>query len=488
MIVWIAAFSAVVLMLGTISPALAARLESARCGFWVPPRERATCHYLVVPEWHERARSRSIRVFVAIFHARTAQPAADPIIFLNGGPGDGNFVDDSAEAWWEDSAPFREHRDFIVVDQRGVGRSQPLLDCPELDRNADANHGRRIDEVRQADLAAALACRDRLVAAGVDLSAYTTRQSAADVDSLASALGVPRYNLMALSYGTRLALAVMRRAPTRVRSVVLDSVYPPGVYDYADRPWLTARVFRRLFQDCAAQPACSSRSPDLGPQFEALVARLAATPDVFTQAAGYRRPPITIDGMALIESLSNAFFHANMIAELPIAITQAIQGNYRRIEPWLGDPGYSDMINAEGMALSIECSENLPFNSPAGLAERVNAFAPYGLTAPLALEWLVCPHWGAEAVPLSDHEPVISDIPTLLLTGSYDPVTPPEWAHAAAAALSRSTVLEFAAGSHALLLTEPCAESASIAFINDPGSDVTGFCPDRSRPPEFIVD
>jgi pimeloyl-ACP methyl ester carboxylesterase len=471
------------------SASAGARLEPIACRFWVPPGERASCYDLVVPERRDRPGAPDIRLFVAVLHSLSQRPAPDPIVFLNGGPGDAAFMDDMAEAWRHDSKTFRRTRDFVVFDQRGIGLSQPLLDCPELDIIAERYSGRPISREHAVawDRAAALACRRRLVDAGVDLSAYTTRESAADVASLVLALGLKDYNIMAVSYGTRLALAVMRHHPARLRSAVLDSVYPPGVDDYELRPWLAARAFRQLFRDCAMQPDCDRHYGDIEARFMALIEELAAMPRAFMRDDRYQSGAIHLDGVAVVEGLYSALYHAAAVPALPMIIAHAAEGDYRLLADWVGTPFSGDLVNAEAMALTIECGEVLAFSDPDRLSEQITAYSPYGLGADLALEWQICPAWGAESGIAADRRLVSSDIPALLLTGRYDPVTPPAWAHLAAEGLSRGTVLEFAAASHSVLMTEPCAERAAVAFYSNPAADLGAICPDLSQPPRFIL-
>ena len=123
--------------------------------------------------------------------------------------------------------PFRETHDIVTYDQRGTGRATPSLECPERDEVAVATlqaAGEPGDE-RAAVAAAMLACRDRLVAAGIDLDDYDSEASAADLDDLRRALGYDRWTILGISYGGRLALATMRSFPDGIESVILDSVY-----------------------------------------------------------------------------------------------------------------------------------------------------------------------------------------------------------------------------------------------------------------------
>ena len=174
-------------------------------------------------------------------------------------------------------------RDFVMFDQRGVGFSQPSLYCEELRdlfyQTIGTNPTR--DQEIEDQVAAAFACRDRLVASGIDLAAYDTTASAADVNDIILALGYGQVDVWGLSYGTRLGLAVARDFPEIVHSLVLDSALPPSVNQLVDVAANAERAFRVLFDGCAADAACSSAYPDLETEFYDLVAVLNDTPATY---------------------------------------------------------------------------------------------------------------------------------------------------------------------------------------------------------------
>lgn len=157
------------------------------------------CGYLTVPENRTKADSPLIQLAVAILYAPDGSTEL-PIVFLEGGPGGSSLAEFSAEEW---DFPFTRNRDLIFIDQRGTGYSIPTLDCPELsDETYDLSQ-----ENPEMD------CRERLVAEGVDLTAYNTTENAADIAALRSALDIEAWDLLGVSYGTRLALDVMRFHP-----------------------------------------------------------------------------------------------------------------------------------------------------------------------------------------------------------------------------------------------------------------------------------
>src|SRR5262249_51446643 len=146
------------------------------------------------------------------------------------------------------------------------------LDYRTLDKNLSPQQEAALS------VQAARQCRSRLAASGINLNAYTTLANAADVADLRPALGYPALNLYSVSYGTRVALTAMRPNPQVIRSVILDSVEPPGVNAVTSPLFSAARAFGVLFAGCAKDPACNAAYPQLQQTFYRVVHRLDAAP------------------------------------------------------------------------------------------------------------------------------------------------------------------------------------------------------------------
>jgi pimeloyl-ACP methyl ester carboxylesterase len=184
----------------------------------------ASCGYLVVPENRSRPAGRNIRLMVAKYPARSAEKRRDPVIYLAGGPGDiaplevNGFI----------AANFIHDRDIVVMSQRGTMFSEPALTCASIDNFARELLGLRFysEATKRAHLAATEACHRELAAAGADLSAYNSTESASDFADLRKVLGYDTWNVYGNSYGSYLAQTLMRDHPEGIRSLVLDSVLP----------------------------------------------------------------------------------------------------------------------------------------------------------------------------------------------------------------------------------------------------------------------
>src|SRR5262249_29885254 len=125
---------------------------------------------------------------------------------------------------------YAPRRDLILVDQRGTGRSEPGL-CPGLNRTLmEANLAIAADdsgETAARRRAAYMTCRDAAIQRGIDPADFGTRITVEDFEQVRQALGIARWNVFGESYGTTVAMTLVALHAGTVRSVVLDSIYPP---------------------------------------------------------------------------------------------------------------------------------------------------------------------------------------------------------------------------------------------------------------------
>lgn len=278
------------------------------CPFAVPPEVNVTCGLLTVPENRLTTGGPTIQLAVAIIPARSENALPDPIIYLEGGPGGSALA--GIDSWY--TSPYREQRAIIVFDQRGTGFSEPSLNCPELDESDD------LDMV--------VACRDRLLAAGIDLTAYNSRENAADVEALRQALGYDWVNLYGISYGTRLALTVMRDYPAGIRAVVLDSVYPPNVDTNYSVTTDTYQLVSLMFADCAAQPACAQAFPNLESRFYAALDQLGADLPLVTDPESGNQYNLFPED--IVANLSTQLQRTDLVDAIPASLDALAAGDY----------------------------------------------------------------------------------------------------------------------------------------------------------------
>ncbi|MGA9350189.1 MAG: alpha/beta fold hydrolase, partial [Anaerolineae bacterium] len=202
-----------------------ATFEEAPCPFDVPEDAPVVCGFVVVPEDHNDPAGPTIRLAVAVLKDQSENHQPDPVILLSGGPGEKTVHNAAALA--QLLAPVHPNRDLIIFDQRGVGLSEPALECPEFVQAVfDLLDEPDPDIALQTIFDAVMACRDRLVSEGYNLTMYNTVQNAADVNAIRFALGYDQVNLWGGSYGSLLAQATMRDHPEGIRSVAIVSILP----------------------------------------------------------------------------------------------------------------------------------------------------------------------------------------------------------------------------------------------------------------------
>lgn len=479
------------------SAAAAPRLEKERCTFKPPKGDRVECFVLVVPENREQPQGREIKLKVAILKAkRTA--GVEPLIYLSGGPGDAPLVASAPGAdalsegdWWNETAAIRRRRDVVILSQRGAGGSTPNLDCFDT-RTSDPAKARRRAVTDQQERDILVRCRSGLDRRKIDLTMYTTPALADDVADLAAALGQSKINLYGVSYGTRWGLEVMRRHPDLVRAAVLDGVYPPQVNGEQNEPEIVRRAFEQLYTDCANDAVCRERHPNLRAAIEGLIDGAERTPLELAITLEDGPHPVRLDGTQVLMILLN-MMREGEAAAIPETVGAARRGDMRLLKLYAEDLETNDgglmEQNAQqfdGLYNSIECRETWPMVDRTARRRAIEINGIYGLNAKGSKSPTFCPVWRVMAAPAVERQPVKSEVPTLLLSGGYDWLTPPVWAREAAKTLSASRNVVFRAQGHGVVVQDACAARLRDVFIEDPNPKRALPCrPDKA--PNFTA-
>lgn len=460
------------------TPAYQPRFETAPCAFQAPPGTDPVCGYLVVPENRASPESAMIRLHAAVFRSNAAAPAPDPVVYLSGGPG-ASALELAGYLFRSGLGAVLGRRDLVLFDQRGTGYSRPRLDCPERQElNALLlEQGLASTAAGEQIVDAYRRCRARLLAEGVDLSAYTSAASAADVDDLRLALGYEQFNLYAVSYGTRLGLTVMRDFPQALRSAVLDSVYPPQENLYTALAPNAQRSFEVFFARCAADALCNTAYPGLGEVFYALADQLNASPVRVSFFAGGMERAALLDGNLLVDVLFVGMYNPAVTVRMPEMIYGVRRGEYGILRERLAL--YFDSSNALGMQMAVQCAEEISFssavdafNAAQGVQPQIAAFFPRSV-APL---FDACREWRSAPPDPRENQPVRSAVPALVLAGGVDPITPPQWGRDSAVYLERVYFFEFPGQGHWVTRSSPCALQMALAFWDDPGQAPDAGC------------
>jgi pimeloyl-ACP methyl ester carboxylesterase len=396
------------------NPRLAYLIAEARCG------------YLSVAEDPGQRQGRHIDLAVMVLPAIAQVALADPIFLLAGGPGQSAI--DSGPSVFSALRELRHQRDVVLVDQRGTGGSNNLS-CPRLHKIEafDKTTRAQIDEEIEY-LKTCLAGLD------ADPSLYTTQIAMQDLDLVRRALGYEVINLLGISYGTRAALVYARQSGPHLRAMILDGVAPPTMIMTAHFAADADAALERLFTDCADAVACQQAFPNLAAHFSAMLDRLAGAPETFRlrHPRTNHRVTAVIDRQLITQLVRQVLYQRTLSILLPLAIEQAYAGDYQALMT-LGYQFYEDRDSISvGMMASVLCAEDM--TRP--VAEAVDG-RYFRQTSDDFLKQ-VCQFWPTNKVSDDYFEPVSSDVPALLLSGEFDPVTPPKYAEQALVTLSQA--------------------------------------------------
>jgi pimeloyl-ACP methyl ester carboxylesterase len=475
------------------SSSAAREVEWGACGFEVPAGVEIECGTLEVPADRDDPSSGTISLAFGVARSAAEDPAEDPLVYLSGGPGQGalEFV---PLAFGELYEPLTQDRDLIILDQRGTGLTEPSLACEEYSSWVRESLGSEepVEELAAQAAASLDECRQRLVDEGVDFADYNSAASAADLEDLRRALGHEKWNLYGISYGTRLAQTAMRDHPEGIRAVVLDASYPIDADLYEETPGNAARAIDALFDACAADAGCAERYPDLEQTVTDLVAELDAAPvpvTVLDPTTG-ERVESPLDGAGLVGFLFQSMYSTELIPFLPEVIEAASNGEFGTIGLLLSAFSQQLDLVSVGQQLAVQCQEEVSFSDPEAVADAtaehplVTSFFDSTPTMGPGI-FDVCASWDAGEPGPGEDEALSSDLPTLVLAGELDPITPPRWGAQLAEELGDNVFVEFPSTGHGSVGTHECAVQLTRDFLADPDSEPDTSCVDDVEAPAF---
>jgi pimeloyl-ACP methyl ester carboxylesterase len=454
------------------------RSEAIECPLPVPAERDVTCALISVPERHARPEGPVIELAVAQFKSPNPDAAADPLVLNNGGPGDSNF-----EGFFPVLAsPLAEallaQRDVVLVELRGLYHSEPHLVAEELfDAQLDMI-GRDVDgpQANAILLEAMERARARFVSEGIDLPAYNHVEMAADIDLVLTALGYDRFNLFGTSAGTLVAQDVMRRHSERLRAVVLNAAVPSGPTLFEEMLLNAASSLHGYFTSCESDAACAAAYPDGEARFRNMLAELNASPIELAVTN-----PATGDATTLVlngdKVASWVFVSMYWNTQIVRSIDRFTKRDFSEIR---NDPGiFFPMLRfAYLLGHTAVVAAHPDFTAadgpvPDGYESFVDGlslfFSPRLIEAARGL--LIDEHTTWETT-----DPLVSDVPTLILNGALDHVIPQESLDRLAAGLPNGHVFVFEGVAHSPVDVGECALTMMLAFLADPSIAPDSAC------------
>ncbi len=400
----------------------------------------------------------------------------DPVFLLAGGPGQSAIS--VAPAVLPLFTRLNNRRDIVFVDQRGTGRSAPLL-CED-------KHNAPLSEPAdtEAQLAQLRRCLTKLATiaplnSADDLRFFTTPIAMQDLDAVRARLGAERINLVGASYGTRAALDYARQFPQRLRRSVLDGVAPPDMVLPASGGTDAQAAFDTMLADCERSPACRRTHPSLRADWAALLASLPKQVAATHPLSG-QRETFTLDADRLLGAVRRPLYAPVLAAGLPQAISEAAAGRYEALLGLSGAlAGRRGGTVAMGMHFSVLCAEDAPRLPPGGPAGAVGAGAAPFVAHAARLYRRACAFWPRGSVADDFYRIPIGASASVLLSGGLDPATPPRHGERVARALGAKALHVVVPNAGHGLMGIGCVRDVMFRFI-DAADDAAALAVDAS--------
>jgi pimeloyl-ACP methyl ester carboxylesterase len=441
----------------------------ASCRF--PDLARAArCGTYSVAENPDKPGGRRLSISVVVIPATNAPALADPLVVLQGGPGEDTIG--SAAFYAERFAPLLDNRDLLLIDQRGTGKSG-ALPCTLYSAGDPAASLRDLFPV-----AAVKRCARHLEARG-DLTQYTFDRFANDLEQVRRELGYGALNLYAGSYGTRAAQMYIRSFPASVRSAYLGSPVPMDAANPLPFAKTAQAALELLLSSCSADAACRSAYPKLREEFHAVMLRLDSG-TVRVSIPG-RAGAATVYRGRVAEWMRSKLYRPKSASMLPWIIHRAYSENWNPLaKELLSDARDADPAFSFGLFLSITCSEDVAFIREQDIAPETQGtfLGDYRVRQQQA----ACKEWPTRTLPNDYRAPVLSAVPTLFVSGAADGGTPLWYADRVAAGFSNRVQVIVKGQGHTewsdclAQLHERMVRAGAVSGLNP-------SCPEVPRPP-----
>jgi len=447
------------------------------------------CGYLDVPE-NRAEPGRTIRLFVVRVPAPDGNPDAEPIFVA------GTDIADVPNIAGIAPMAQRTGREVIILDPRGLGHSEPALDCPEVSALAGLTLETPTDDptTRTEFLRAVSVCHERLTAAEIDVAAYNVSEMAADAADLRRALGIQTWNVATFGTAARITLEMLRSSPDHVRAVLMDSPEWPGLDPRSVAVTGTEDALEAVLGACAEDARCATAYPVNADSVTQALELLDRNPVTVTSG----RPPndgtVRFDAAMLLRVLRHALTGDSvgglyLPEAVPSLLHAVLTGRTEALSelavPLIGDDpyceGYQPRCSLDGRTVTavdytVLCHDIAPFADPAGptrlAADRVGYAAAFGDSPYLDL----CASWPVGAAATEMGEPVMSDVPVLAMVGAFNPYVRPDQAEDGLGGLRSLTLLIDPAGGHNVMPRTDCMLDLRQAFLDDPTQPVAADC------------
>lgn len=412
---------------------------------------------LEVPENRINSNSRTLKLAYKVLKAKKADSLKAPILFLQGGPGASTLI---MEEYWKNHL-LRNDRDIVLMDQRGTGTSE--ANCIDMGKAIFAIARQDLgpkEELRALDSIFNI-CKRAVNQKGVDLAGYTSKENAADFESLRKDLGYEQWNLLGASYGSRLGLTIMRDFPNSVRSSIFVGVFGPESQLSGETVIDFEKSLFEVLRRCEQSEKCNSRYPNLKNRLLSILKKLKSEP----LSLDYDSKPFILNRRDALLLLHHSLYSRQSIADIPEIIEAMENGELEPIKNILQRIEFIYNLVNWPMNNSVMAYEELPFiDSLKIISAQEKSELGFDITTFEGFNSLS--DWHSFRAPVHENQPVISEIPTLMFSGSLDPVTPISSAIEALRYLKNGYGVFFPDESHEL--ANPCFLQITENFLNNP--------------------
>lgn len=419
------------------------------------------CGSLSVIENRQTKKGRTINLNIIVVPALHQDSLLAPIFDIDGGPG---FADTKNASFYADhSNPYHQFHDIVLVDVRGTGGSNSLY-CPSLQNNTHLSD--QLETMYPPEKVKKCYYELSKIA---DLTQYTTTNVVKDFEDVRKWLGYNKISLFSLSYGTRVALVYMKMFPSSIESCILWSPVPT----YGRMPLYHARYAQntldKLIADCRKDSLCNNNFPGFETEFNSLEQKGKLLPFTFmvTDSSG-RSKKYSISWNVLETKIRSLMYSPEGLHTIPFLIHQLYLGNFNPLIKLYSQSIFPDKAFSEGFYLCVTCSEDVPFINPSTIYSLTKG--TFMGTYRIDQQKKACENWTRGKVPKDFLNIIHSNVPTLIFSGGFDPVTPTSLAKEIASTLPNSRLVIIPQMSHMFdgLNNPECFDKMAMDFLNNP--------------------
>ena len=446
--------------------------------------------YLTVPENWDIPGGKTVKIATAILKNTQRTEAANPVVFIQGGPGAGGI----ASIWNFLNHPLRKKNDIVLIDARGTGFSSPAL-CPDLGKKflqiLSENNIREVDE--QQKTIAAIACKQDLINKNIDIHSYNSKSIAKDLNALKTALGYEKWNVYGVSYGTYMAQVYANDFPADITSVILDSPVSDVSKYYIGNTTNYMNSLKKVFAACEKNSVSNACYPDLERKYFETIDKLEKNPiTVNVDKRIISSGEFTYNAEDFKVAIQQSLYNKRMIEVLPLLITEFNKGNKNTLSSLVG--AFSSALGLNyGMYYCVTCDEIIPYNS---LEEFNNDAQNYeklkGGLSFYKSDFAVCDKWNSgtsgkpDSIAFVTHKSVLTK-PVLVISGDFDPITPASNGERLVAQFKNGFLVKAPLYGHAPSFSFPGFDLVN-EFINNPMQKPTGKEFETSKTINFVTD